>query len=88
MSEAPKLTAIYGLYDPRDDALRYIGKTIRPRVRLQQHYTPTGLHQPVNQWCRSRKGYSQSSRRKRCGRLQSRLRQEMRSYAPLAHCEG
>lgn len=28
---------IYGLWDPRDISLRYIGKTIRPKARLHRH---------------------------------------------------
>jgi DNA-binding CsgD family transcriptional regulator len=35
---------IYGLYDPRDGALRYIGQTVRTlKVRLQAHNNPHNL---------------------------------------------
>lgn len=34
-----KKVYIYGLYDPRDDKLRYIGKTIHPKARLWDHIT-------------------------------------------------
>lgn len=33
---------IYGLYDPRDGRLRYIGKTIHPRTRLAAHCNENG----------------------------------------------
>lgn len=33
------LVAIYGLYDPRDGTLRYIGRSVNPRTRLRDHVT-------------------------------------------------
>lgn len=30
--------SIYGLFDPRDDQLRYIGKSTNPRKRMEAHY--------------------------------------------------
>lgn len=42
---------IYGLYDPRDGALRYIGKTIGLKVRFGLHMSETrNTHK--NQWLR------------------------------------
>lgn len=35
MPSAPKLTAIYGLFDPRTGAIRYIGKSVKPGIRAQ-----------------------------------------------------
>lgn len=32
-----KKVYIYGLFDPRDNALRYVGKTIKPKTRLWEH---------------------------------------------------
>ena len=32
---------IYGLRDPRDGAIRYVGKSVCPEVRLQQHLEDT-----------------------------------------------
>lgn len=50
-----KLTAIYGLYDPRDGALRYIGKSVTPLERWLQHCRPKSwpahIAQPVSKWC-------------------------------------
>ena len=35
--------AIYGLFDPRDGRLRYIGKAANPRFRLTKHRNPDGI---------------------------------------------
>lgn len=46
---------IYGLYDPRDDSLRYIGKTIHPKSRLWDHITDAKSRALANgkaQWIR------------------------------------
>lgn len=55
MTEGTKLVAIYGLYDPRTEALRYIGKTIKPKQRLAQHCRSKAdqAHTPVVIWCKS-----------------------------------
>lgn len=46
---------IYSLLDPRDQSLRYIGKThLRREVRLERHIqqATTGATAPVSQWIR------------------------------------
>lgn len=35
-------TYIYGLVDPRDDCIRYVGKANDPRGRLSRHLYKTG----------------------------------------------
>lgn len=49
-----KAVAIYGLYDPRTGALRYIGKAKDPEKRLSSHLRPSSLGRPfpVAAWCR------------------------------------
>lgn len=39
MDSIPRFTYIYGLIDPRDNRLRYIGKSNNPRVRYSDHTT-------------------------------------------------
>lgn len=46
----PRPVHIYALLDPRTGKLRYIGKTINPRARLNQHCSP--VH------CRNHKAHS------------------------------
>ncbi|NDY96256.1 GIY-YIG nuclease family protein [Wenzhouxiangella limi] len=44
---------IYGLLDPRDQSLRYIGKTHKRReLRLKEHIEEAkeGTHRPVHRW--------------------------------------
>lgn len=57
MVEGAKLVAIYGLHDPRTDALRYVGKTTNPHRRFTQHCRGhiAQLHMPVVRWCRDLK---------------------------------
>lgn len=46
---------IYGLLDPRDQALRYIGKTHKRReIRLSEHIedAQNGSQRPVHRWVR------------------------------------
>lgn len=47
-----KLTAIYVLADPRDNKIRYIGKSIDPKRRYRSYtcYTRT-RHTPIIRWC-------------------------------------
>lgn len=54
MPSAPKLVAIYGLYDPRTDALRYIGKAKEPARRRKGHLRRSALNlpYPVARWCK------------------------------------
>lgn len=54
MPSAPKLVAIYGLYDPRTDALRYIGKAKDPARRRKGHLRRSALNlpYPVARWCK------------------------------------
>lgn len=57
MSEQPKVGRylIYGLLDPRDDSLCYIGKTHKRReIRLQEHIEAAinGSQLPVHEWIR------------------------------------
>lgn len=44
--------ALYGLYDPRTGALRYIGKASDPANRLKRHCRPgvAAMHLPVARW--------------------------------------
>ena len=50
-----KLSYIYGLFDPDEQVIRYVGQTTRPRVRLSQYNSR--LHLPydtsVRKWTRS-----------------------------------
>jgi hypothetical protein len=41
---------IYALIDPRDDMIHYIGRTIRPNGRLQQHLEEVTVNKKKNQW--------------------------------------
>ena len=34
---------IYGLFDPRDGAIRYVGKTVNPKARNKYHHTPSSI---------------------------------------------
>ncbi len=46
---------IYGLFDPRDEALRYVGQTTKaPEERLKSHLCPSSLrqHSYVARWLR------------------------------------
>ena len=52
---ADRFGIVYGLYDPRDGALRYIGQTTRPvKVRVQAHLTSHSLKESrhVTRWLR------------------------------------
>lgn len=44
---------IYGLYDPRTDELRYIGKARNSKKRLAQHLRETHRRTPVYDWINS-----------------------------------
>lgn len=48
------MVAIYGLCDPRDYVIRYVGKTTQPKGRLRKHIdlAKSGKHYPVCQWIR------------------------------------
>ena len=52
MSKYKKQHVIYGLLDPRDNELRYIGYTSNPKQRLVNHHCPCNLHKPnrKNNW--------------------------------------
>jgi hypothetical protein len=57
MNQGPRVGRylIYGLLDPRDQALRYIGKThLRRERRLERHIEAAaeGREAPVSQWIR------------------------------------
>lgn len=45
---------IYGLYDPRDGIVRYVGRTSNPAARQSQHRRPDygrqRAHRPLQQW--------------------------------------
>ena len=40
---AEKITYIYVLIDPRDNNIRYVGKTVNPKKRLENHLVPSRL---------------------------------------------
>jgi len=44
-------TTIYKLIDPRDDTVRYIGKSVNPRMRMYQHLALKGRSQK-DRWIR------------------------------------
>ena len=48
-------TFIYALIDPRNQAIRYIGKSVRPRVRFSAHLSQSSLKRPShkNHWIKS-----------------------------------
>lgn len=46
----PGYVIIYGLFDPRTDTLRYIGKTANPAVRFHQHVHNNRGKLPVDKW--------------------------------------
>jgi hypothetical protein len=52
-----RIIVIYGLHDPRNDELRYIGKTARDRMmrRLWEHRSEAAMKEnnPRNRWLRS-----------------------------------
>lgn len=41
---------IYGLVDPRDREIKYVGQTISPDRRLKQHIADTGSGTPKSDW--------------------------------------
>src|SRR5713226_4296830 len=41
---------IYALVDPRDHTIRYVGRTIRAKQRLQQHLQEVGVNEKKSQW--------------------------------------
>jgi hypothetical protein len=41
---------IYGLYDPRNNVLRYVGQTPSPRNRWRQHCGGNGGNAELNAW--------------------------------------
>jgi hypothetical protein len=45
-------TFIYALVDPRNQTIRYIGKSVRPKIRLATHLAPSSLKKPShkNHW--------------------------------------
>lgn len=48
------VTYIYALVDPRDDQVRYVGKSDKPRTRCRQHIRAArmGVQLPVYDWIR------------------------------------
>lgn len=48
------ITFIYALIDPRTDAVRYVGKSDKPRTRLRQHIRAAsgGANSRLYQWIR------------------------------------
>jgi len=41
---------IYGLVDPRDGKVRYVGKSINPKARLNSHLYYKGDNHPKDEW--------------------------------------
>lgn len=46
---------IYALVDPRDDTIRYIGRTIQKKVRLQQHLNEVNINKEKDRWLKELK---------------------------------
>lgn len=46
-------TYIYGLVDPRDGHVKYVGKTISPRARLKEHLNLTCGTEEKNAWLKN-----------------------------------
>lgn len=45
-------TYIYALVDPRDGAIRYVGKTVDIKIRLVQHFSDGGGAKRKHEWLR------------------------------------
>jgi predicted GIY-YIG superfamily endonuclease len=43
---------IYALIDPRDDTIRYVGRTIETKRRLQQHLQEVSINKRKEKWLR------------------------------------
>jgi DNA-binding CsgD family transcriptional regulator len=92
---ADRFGIVYGLYDPRDGALRYIGQTVRMlKVRLQAHLNPHNLKDSryVTRWLRillslnlepSVRQLGEAYTREELDRLEVRLIQESREQGAL-----
>lgn len=50
MTAEPSRIEIYGLFDPRDGALRYVGKAKSARRRFRGHLAETRRRTPVYDW--------------------------------------
>ena len=50
MVDKPQFTYIYGLKDERDGAIHYVGKSNRPKLRLQQHLEDESKNQAKVAW--------------------------------------
>jgi len=50
-----RITYIYGLYDPRDGVIRYVGKTMAYRSRLRQHISAARKGKTYHVYCWIRK---------------------------------
>ncbi len=46
---------IYALVDPRDNKIRYVGRTIEAKRRLQQHLQEVAVNKKKSQWLRELK---------------------------------
>src|SRR5262245_20943307 len=53
----PERLYVYGLYDERDEIIRYVGRTGAPLARLQAHFgtgsNPVRYRKPLHNWIRS-----------------------------------
>lgn len=50
-----KTWIIYALVDPRDDTIRYVGRSIRAKGRLQQHLQEVSVNKKKEKWLRELK---------------------------------
>jgi hypothetical protein len=46
----PRCPVVYGLFDPRDETLRYIGATGNPSARKRKHLKMTDDHKCLQAW--------------------------------------
>lgn len=61
---------IYGLVDPRDGTIRYVGRSVRAKGRLQQHLQEENVNKKKDKWLRELKKLGMAPRMERLESLE------------------